>query len=286
MTVLHFAVATTLEAGARPVADLLAALGRCGLRNVQPVFARDYRGLFHAVSSGRAEFAWCPPLVALELEHADAGNAIAAVLRKGRDHYYTTVLAHPDAEFRHLSDLTRARAGWVSKASASGYVVPRAYLAAAGVALAFQSEQFFETHARLARALNDRTVDFVATYADMEDGIVRPHPDLRFARVLGGAGPIPGDVVVATRGLPPDRVRQVKNALFEAKLSSRGPLAKMMHASGFGELPNGHFKPLAKWTERSKTAAFRPLLGGRTSAAPRGAPRGPLRADASATSRA
>jgi ABC-type phosphate/phosphonate transport system substrate-binding protein len=257
---IRFAIATTLKVGARAVADLLSVLGRHGFRDVQPVFAGDYAGLFEEMKSGRAQLAWCPPLVALELERADVANAVATVLRKGRDHYYTALVAHPDSRVGHLADVGRARVGWVSRTSASGYIVARHYIASTGVALKFGSEQFFETHVRASRALVDEKVDVIATYADVENGAVRVHPDLTFARVLGAAGPIPGDVVVTARGLPPERVRAFKHALFAAELAPRGPLAKMMHATGFGPLPKGHFLPLAQWMERAKSAPLRPLV--------------------------
>jgi ABC-type phosphate/phosphonate transport system substrate-binding protein len=248
---LRFAFATSLDPSTGPFADLLLALERSGLRGVKPVFTDDYRGLFEAMMLGRADVAWCPPLVALDLERMDATNAIAAVTHKGRTHRHTALLAHPSSEIRRLTDLARARIGWVSRESATGYVAAREYLASSGVDLAFESEVFFDTHALLGRALRGGRVDVIATHAEVEGGAVQLPHELRFARVLGAKGPIPNDVVVAARGLGPERIRAVKEALFATRLPTHGSLAKMMLASGFAALPKNHFRSLAYSAERS-----------------------------------
>ena len=256
MTLLRFAVATTPDLGGDAFDELRTILSAAGGPDVEPVFVPNYVSLFETMHLHVADAGWCPPLVARDLVRVAAADPVATVLRGGNDHYYSAIVARPDSGIRHVSQIVQARVGWVSRMSAAGYVVPRDYLQSLGIELTALDERFFHTHGRLTHALLDGDVDVIGTYASAHDGRFFTSPVLAQARILGVAGQIPGDVIVATRSVL-RAGRELGAALRSAHVSADGPLAALMNASGFGHVPPDHLLSLARWVERSMTASFR-----------------------------
>ncbi len=168
--------------------------------------------LFAQVLDGtRDAVAWAPPLVARELVASGMATTLA-VADAGRE-YTATLVARADIE--SLVDVADRRVGWVSKLSATGYRIPRAYLESFGLDLSsfFASERFYGTHRAVTRALVEGEIDVAATHSGRLLDVVGPG---RPGRVLTSIGPVPGDVIVASVGLAPD----ARDAIARALLSS------------------------------------------------------------------
>jgi ABC-type phosphate/phosphonate transport system substrate-binding protein len=215
-------------------------LASAGGPDIEPVYVSSYVALYETVHLHAADAAWCPPLVARDLIRVAAADPIATVLRGGADHYYSALVTRRASKVKHVSDITSARVGWVSRLSAAGYVVPRDYLQSLGIAVEELDEHFFHTHGKLVLGLLEGEVDVIGTYASARAGRFQTSLALENARILGVAGQIPGDVIVLGRAVDP-----------------RGALSALMNASGFGFVPPDHLGSLARWVERAESASFR-----------------------------
>jgi ABC-type phosphate/phosphonate transport system substrate-binding protein len=254
MLPLRFAVTASGELGDAAFTELRAAIVRADGPDVAPLFLPDYNSLHEAVHLQVTDVAWCPPLVARDLLRVDAAEPIVTVERGGADHYYSAIVVRSDSPLR-LAELGTSRFGWVSRLSAAGYIVPRRYLSSIGVNMARADERFLKTHAELAKALLARRVDTIATYAARTPTGFRLPEALRGERILGTAGPIPGDVIVFGRRSDALRARELGVALRRVRVAPFGSLAQLLNATGFGAVGFHHFDALARWFDPSKAEA-------------------------------
>jgi phosphonate transport system substrate-binding protein len=132
---------------------------------------------------------------------------------------------------------------WVSKTSASGYIVPRSSLAKRGIPLsiAFKEDVFLGSHAAVARAVISRQVDVGGTYAVFErgepggrvvkagflDGTSSPPP----VHILDISGPVPSDFVIAASNVTAQTGGIVASAL-ERLAEDREGAAAIQHLMG------------------------------------------------------
>lgn len=261
MLPLRVAISPFEVTGSPAFVELAQILWRAGFPEVVPVFADDYAAVHDALHLYAADLAWCPPLVARDLIRVAAADPIATVVRRGgADHYYSALVTRRGSAIQRVTDAPRARVGWVSPLSAAGYVVARDYIASCGVPLLFRAESFHETHARLADALLSDRVDLIATYAALRNDRLCLPDALVDARLIGAAGPIPSDVIVASRGLPRETVTLVRDALLSARVPEGGPLATLLNAASFAPASPTHLEPLSRWVERSLAGSLRPLF--------------------------
>jgi phosphonate transport system substrate-binding protein len=162
----------------------------------------------------------------------------------------TGLLTLKSSRIKELADLRGVRAAWVDRESASGYVVIRAALRAAGVRLvdAFAEELFVRSHAEVARALLSGRADVGATCFNMKGGaveIARLPPGEGLAsdavRILAQAGPIPSDIFAVRTAVAPSTLATVQSALVDARPGEPHRHAKhLMHADGFARPTSAH----------------------------------------------
>lgn len=207
--------------------------------------AIDYRVLLASLEQGRIELAWVPPLAAARALRAGSVIELAVTMRNGSSSYYTGLITLKDGRFRSLQDLVGARAAWVDRESASGYIVIRAALREQGVSLvrAFSDEIFVRSHAEVARAVAEGRVDVGATCFNFVSGTVeiarsgfKDHGGVRddAIHLLAHAGPIPSDIVAAHRSVPARWLQLLQTALIDARPASVHEAAKdLVHADGF-----------------------------------------------------
>jgi ABC-type phosphate/phosphonate transport system substrate-binding protein len=245
---LRFALATTPQAGADAVAEMREILSAINV-DMEPVFASSYTALYDAVHLHEADAAWCPPLVARDLQRDGAAVPCVSVVRNGSVHYFSAIVGGPD--LHAPADIKRF--GWVSRMSAAGYLVPRSYLASIGIDLSTQAESFFRSHARSMSALEAGVVDAIATYAFRAEGTPNKEPYVPHAfvgaRLLATIGPIPGDVIMVSQTLEAPRAKALGDALRASTIPKHGAITTLMGATSFGEVPLGHLESLSRWIE-------------------------------------
>jgi phosphate/phosphite/phosphonate ABC transporter binding protein len=204
------------------VAELCAALGLIAKAELAVYEADSYEDLAAAMVRGEVDFAWLPPLAFVALERRGQVVALVSAQRGGATAFHSAIIVARTSTILEPEDLAGARAAWVDRYSASGYVVPRVGLAAVGIdpRVAFAEERFYHSHEAVVRAVAAGRADFGATYAGVSaSGVVTRGPwmDVKGAddaiRVLVNFGAIPGDVVAARVQLAEDKRAILTRAL-------------------------------------------------------------------------
>jgi phosphate/phosphite/phosphonate ABC transporter binding protein len=224
---LRFALPAHAVSDAPAVAelcDMLVAHG--GGKEITVSIAGSYNQLAAMVRSGEAAFAWVPPLVFTGLERRNEAVALVSLRLDPNQVYMSALVVRSDSPIQNIGQLRGARAGWVDRWSASGYVVPRIALASEktdprGL---FSSETFFHTHDAVLSALAAGEIDVGACFARQSPkGQEGPWTKLGVGvRVLGSWGPIPSDVVAASGALDPTAATNLRRALLSVGRDGRG----------------------------------------------------------------
>ncbi len=232
---------------------------------VVPCVLSSYSALTEAVLSSRVDFAWAPPLVAVEFEDRKAAVAMAVIRRGLRGGYHSALFARAEAPYRRPEELIGLTAAWVSRESASGYFVPRWHLRSLGVELhkAFPRELFCSSHEGVVDAVLSGQADVGATHVGLEpvSGQLAAAPWLDMGappasvRVLLLVGPIPGDLIVAGAQVPAAVRRRVTAALLAMHDDSDSVAHALFQASRFEPVPDGHLGLLRRLARYAETSA-------------------------------
>lgn len=237
---LVFGVVLTAGAqGLGPKVDkLLRWIGKHGGVELELHEAATYEDLANEVRKGRIDIAWLPPIVRVRV--GEAVVALGSILRDGRITYETALIVRRDSKATSIGNLKRARAGWVDRWSASGFVLPRVNLALLGIdpRTFFRSETFYGSHHAVVTALLEGACDVAGTYAQADaKGKVKAGAwsdvDGADVRVLATFGAIPPDVIAARSDLDESQMAAVRDALRAASADSDGK--KLLRAVFNGE---------------------------------------------------
>ncbi len=171
--------------------------------------AQSYERLAAMLNEGKAQLAWLAPIPYIALSQA---NVVVPLVynERAKKHYCSALIVPADSHVKRVVELRGARAAWVDRHSAAGFVVPRIELSKVGVDPRSElSEQTFAgSHERVAALVAERGVDFGATYAHREDdgtisGPWTANPDVTSqVRVVTTFGKIPSDVIAAHNDVP------------------------------------------------------------------------------------
>jgi phosphonate transport system substrate-binding protein len=214
--------------------------------DVAPMRVASYAALERAIVEGRASFGWFPPVVLARLELTGRAIPIAQCIRGGAVSYHACVLASRASGIATLQDIRTARAVWVDRSSAAGFVFPRLLFAAHGIdpQVVFAKESFVGSHAEVVRMLVDGTADVGATFATMRVGssgttqdILRggwTDPDGSNAKpvvIVETFGPIPNDAMAVSTSLD-DEVRHAIERACEAMTGTPALRSAIRHLFG------------------------------------------------------
>ncbi len=254
---LRFGLIPDSEQGYSAADEFAASLSAVLDVPVEVHRAIDYRVLLASLEQGRIDLAWVPPLGAARALRLGTITDVAVTMRNGCSSYLTGLVALAGGKVSSIADLKGVRAAWVDRESASGYLVIRAALRAAGVRMfeAFSEEIFVRSHAEVARALTTGQVDVGATCFNFvsgtieiarsgfkEDGGVKDDEIV----LLAHAGPIPSDIVAAHKSVPAPWISAIRSALIDARPAAVHLAAKaLVHADGFTLPTNEHHDMLA-----------------------------------------
>lgn len=242
---------------------LCAALGAATGLVVEPHVARDYPALLDDMHSGRINVAWLPPVLALRSASAGRALPVALPVRRGLSSFHTALFARAGTALRRPADLAGARAAWVDKNSASGYLVIRAALRAQGVdtAKAFGEERYYASHPAVVHAVISGECDVGATYlhhAPGAGGVWRAGWGDANVHVIARVGPIPADVIAAGVHTPAARIRAVQRAFVSGEHASLAEAARQLfEADSFVAAESSHLEPLEKLLAFLEDSAYR-----------------------------
>lgn len=226
-----------------------AALGDVSGYPVTTHDLADYGDLVDAMQAGDVDVAWLPPVIALRATGRGRAVPIALPMRNGAAFYSTALFTRPDSPIRELGDLRGARAAWVDRQSAAGYLVIRASLRQRGIdpAQIFSSETFYGSHAAVGKAVLEGEADVGASFVHLDPRRSRPRRagwGEAPVRMLATAGPIPNDMIAATIRTPVEKIRAVQRALLKPSDELRAAAAALLGAEGFAEASSEHLDPI------------------------------------------
>ena len=253
---------------------------------VEPRGVLHYRSLLDGVAEGDLDLVWLPPIPALDALGSERVEPIALPVRNGMSTYSSALFTLPESPIRTLDDLVGARAAWVDRQSAAGYLIIRAHLRALGVDLtrAFAEEGFAGSHDAVTRAVVEGRADVGATFAYFPSDSDGPTPHPVFGdeghrasapsrpeprhgetgrrairagwgeaevHVLAEAGPIPSDIVAASTTLPSLVTRLVQSALVDGHHPALMRAARdLLGAESFAAPEAEHLEPLRRLLSR------------------------------------
>jgi phosphonate transport system substrate-binding protein len=227
-----------------------AALGAAlGLR-ASGLGVWHYHRLLEALEMGDIDVAWLPPILAAQAVARGRVLPIALPVRDGAAFYSTALFTRPDARWRSAADLSGARAAWVDRRSAAGYLVIRAHLRRAGLDLdkAFGADQFHGAHDAVARAVHEGDADVGATFAHFDPktgAVLRGGWGDLPVRVIERAGPIPSDVLAIGTHVPEPLRAAIQAALVGGEHRPiAAAAAALFSAESFLAPQSEHLEPL------------------------------------------
>jgi phosphate/phosphite/phosphonate ABC transporter binding protein len=205
---LGWASGPAARAAQRKMEEFARYLGRLAKVELTARAFDTYDELTQAVFRGDVVMAWLPPIPFLAL--ADKRTiAVLASVRKAP--YRSAIIVKANSPLRGPGGLVGARAAWVDRHSASGFVLPRVKLARMGIdpGTAFAAEKFHGSHDAVVSAVVSGEADFGATWARATPPRNISGPWSRTAalegavRVLSVSGAVPPDVIAARSDFAP-----------------------------------------------------------------------------------
>jgi phosphonate transport system substrate-binding protein len=227
-------------------------------RPVTVVILEDYEALADALAAGKVDLAWTTPVSFVRARQRNGEvQAVAKSLRRGKLFYRAAFIVRAGSAVQSLADLEGKSVAWVSKGSASGYLFPRALLAAQGKSpdRFFARQSFAGDHPGVCDAVRAGKAEAGATFSDERppgekltaDGCAESPPVSDF-RVVASSGPIPNDVIAARPGFD-ERLVEPTLALF-AQMSQgeegRRVLREVFRVDGWGLAVDGDFRPVVE----------------------------------------
>jgi len=261
--------ATPGDAGAlERLCDALAAILDVPVRGARP---ESYSALVGELEMDRVQYAWMPPaLVAIASEKLRVAPLLSAV-RGERTDYASALFVTADSAIDSVEQLRGKRVAWVDRTSASGYLMPRLHLAAAGIdpdAL-FGEELFMRSHAEVVRAVASGRAECGATYGERPPtgepvrraGFLDVAPE-RTMRVLEWTAQIPNDVIAGHGLLPKSDHRVFANAILALAEQPEGRrmLNDAFHAERFITASRHQLRPLWPMLRRARAFGLLHLL--------------------------
>ncbi|MBP9112397.1 MAG: phosphate/phosphite/phosphonate ABC transporter substrate-binding protein [Polyangiaceae bacterium] len=244
-------------------------LGKKMSEKVGASFHASFPGTYQEISRGieRSEIgvAWVPPIVASSLE-ADGLVSLVAVPVRSAESYQSVLIVRRGGQ-KNLADLRGRRVAWVDPLSASGYVVPRIYLAANGYdpRTYFVQESFEKTHIAVVDAVANGRVEIGATFQNV-------HPKtgevttagwtessgsrVRPVEVVAVAGEIPTDGFVVSKKVDAATRLSIARWFLTPDESAKTLLQELVGASEFRIPSESHFEPLRELLRVARVRGF------------------------------
>jgi phosphonate transport system substrate-binding protein len=229
-------MATELDDAAwAPLVEHLS--GRLGVR-IQPVPYPSYAELSQAMREQQVELALLAPLTyVMAKKENPALEPLVQTLSEGKTSYSAYLFVERASPYRGVEDLRGARVAFVDRRSTSGFLMPYAQLLEAGISPERDLAEMVYTgsHVDSLFAVAHGQADAAASYADVlpwaGEQALEQGWEMPAFRVLGNAGRIPLDVLVAGSGVS-EPLREVIRDELLATNTTTGPGRAFFVSSG------------------------------------------------------
>ena len=219
MATIPWQVSTDQLKQLQPLADYLSkAVGR----PVKFQVAKDYDTAINLLVEGKVDFAQLGPLTYVKAKQRNPHlQPIVAPIEKttGRPWYTSVIVVKNNSGINNLKDLKGKRVAFVSKSSASGYLVPLGALKDIGIEPEqdFAAVTYAGSHNQVKEELILGKVDAIANdkrsyLAQLKAGNI----DATKYKIIWESQPIPNTPIVASSKLPPQELTAIKKAFINA----------------------------------------------------------------------
>ncbi len=209
---------------ARPMAEFLSK--ELGMP-VETFTSTGYSAMVAAMKTGQVDIGSLPPLAYVLAKDQGAANVMLKTSRHGSITYHCMFTARADSGIKTIQDAKGKRAVYTDQSSASGYLVPMAYLKKQKIT----PEEFFSemrgvgAHDNAIRAVYDGDADIAMTYDDARNKLEKDpsYKDVKTKVVkIGQTDEIPNDTISLRAGLDPELSAKIKAAFLKFKDTPEG----------------------------------------------------------------
>jgi phosphonate transport system substrate-binding protein len=247
---VKLALAPTTEtpkalAAVEPLTRLLAA--ETGLRFKLSV-PTSREAVIEAIGTNNVDLAWLPPLAYLVARERVGVEPLLTNVRRGSTTTSGQIVVRAESGITSLDGLRGTRFAFLDERSVTGYLMPRALLAAQGI----------EPDGYFAEALFAGSADAVLLAVSMrraDGGVVAsegialrltpPGLDERF-RVVAQTAPVPNETLSLRKSIPPALGRQLGDGLLRIAASPAGAqiLRDLYDVDGLAPIADDAYEPL------------------------------------------
>jgi phosphonate transport system substrate-binding protein len=209
-----------------PIADMLS---KRLLIPVDTFVSTNFVGLVEAVGTGRVDIGLFGPAALVQAMDVHGAQVILASVRRGSTTYRSQFNVRCDSGITEFEQLRGGTIAFVDPGSASGYQFPFVSLMQRGINPDTEMTQIFAgSHDASALAVYNGDVDVSVTFggspgSDGRETIEGDFPDVKdVVCILGFSDDIPNDGAVVRRGLDPQLVEQITQALIDIAATEEG----------------------------------------------------------------
>lgn len=167
----------------------------------------------------------------------------------GKAKYQSFFVVAPGSKIKSLADTKGKRLAFGSRSSTQGHLIPRIELTKKGIALNdFSVYSYTGSHQNCANAVISKKADVCA----MQDTMAKSMADKKLLRVIHQSDYYPSSGIVASKSVPVDVLKKVKQALLDFKPQGKdaGGLYNWYKTEmplGFTAAEMGDYAELKKW---------------------------------------
>jgi phosphonate transport system substrate-binding protein len=182
-------------------------------------------------------------------EKCGADMSLVSVTRVGTQ-YWGVIVTRKDSPIQTIQDLKGKRFAWVDPGSTSGYLFPRSMMEAQGVTPDSLGQQLFAGgHDKVGVAVLQGQVDAGAMGKDSIPRLNSIQADAeQQIRIVAESEDIPNDGVAFRKGLPPETVKKIREALLKISSTEEGKklFEEAIGTRGVAETTDAAYEPVRK----------------------------------------
>lgn len=212
------------EATMRSTHERLAAhLGQELGVEVEMVVGETYDHVGELLASGGVDFAELSPYVYVRTKEKTKLKPLAMAIADGSDTAASYIVVKRDSPLKRIEDLKGRTFGYVDRASATGYLLPRKYLREHGIdpEKDFEQTHVLGNHEAVLQAVLDGKVAAGGTYQGAFVAMRRKGVDPLSFRVIGKTARSPRDLYVARHDLPQAVCEAISRLLLEVSTQTQ-----------------------------------------------------------------
>ena len=200
---------------------------KLGVKQTRLQTASDYAGIMSLLVKGEIDIAWLATMTSVEARKNPEIQLLVKPIRFGTTSYRGIIIARQDSGIKSLKDLKNKKFAWVEKESASGYIFPKSLLLVAGVnpEKDFAEAAFLNKHDAVVLNVLLGKYDAGACYDDARNTL-RDKSKIEELTILATTQDISNEPIVVRKGLPPDLIDKIKQALLD--LNTKTPEGKVI----------------------------------------------------------